>query len=125
MANLNFSTDPGERREPTPDEIANGFPCNEADRRLFNWLFWCFGQEILSVLEAANITPSNTSHTQLLEAILSLIPQNTDTNTFLTSINGDSDGGNVQPDSNNRFNFRLSNGRNLSLIHISEPTRPY
>lgn len=115
MGDLNFSTNPAERREPSTAEMADGFPCNEADRKLFNWLFWCFGQEILSVLAAADITPSNASHTQLLEAIQKLIPPNIDTNTFLTSVNGNATGGIVQPDSNNRFNFRLSNGRNWTL----------
>lgn len=63
----------GERREPTVDEQDGGFACGPADMLLFNWLFWSLQTEVVNVITAAGLAPSNESFTQLRDAINELI----------------------------------------------------
>lgn len=65
--------DAGERRVPTPDEQANGFPCGPADRALFGGLFHRLESELGAVIAAAGLSPSNDDYTQVLQAIQALI----------------------------------------------------
>lgn len=65
--------DSGERRVPTPDEQANGFPCGPADRALFGGLFHRIESELGAVIDAAGIAQSNSDYTQVLQAIQALI----------------------------------------------------
>jgi len=111
------------RRFPTADEIENGFPCGDADINLFNGLFWCIQKEIVEVIKAGNLVPSNGSHTQLRDAILSMIPNFVNTNTFISSINGDSNGGPVNVNANNQIVIARSDGRTWT-INLPEAPEP-
>lgn len=62
-----------EKRFPTADERANGFPCGPADIRLFNGMFWRIEAELNAVLAEGGITPSDASFTQVRDAILAMI----------------------------------------------------
>lgn len=59
----------GPKREPTSDEITNGFPCGPADRELFNWLINATQSEIDAVISKSGLTASNADLTQLAQAI--------------------------------------------------------
>jgi len=61
----------GPKREPTGDEITNGFPCGPADRELFNWLMYATQSEIDAVITRSGLTGSNADLTQLAQAIRS------------------------------------------------------
>lgn len=87
MANflIPFGRD-ADKRLPTNDERANGFPCGPADIRLFNGMFNRIESEIGEVISFAGLTPDDTNFTQLREAIESLINAATgggDTSQFL------------------------------------------
>lgn len=68
-----FSSTSGDFRFPRTDEYQNGFPCDEADRELFNGLFYQLQSEMLAVFTEGGITPSDTDFTQLKQAILAMI----------------------------------------------------
>lgn len=72
-----FATNGG-RRVPTSSEIQNGFPCGPADRELINWLFWSAQSEIGDVIDYAGLTGTNARMTQLREAILALLQNQSD-----------------------------------------------
>jgi len=117
MADFNppFANENDQRRFPTVLEKANGFGCGDADLNLFNGMFWCIQKEIVEVIKAGGLAPSNASHTQLRDAILALLPENTDTNTFLNAINGKANGAVNVTTANNQLTFSLSNGRNWTV----------
>ncbi len=68
-----FSGTSGERRYPSTDEQAGGFPCGPADQALFNGMFYRIEAELKNVMAAGGITPNNADLTQLLQAINALI----------------------------------------------------
>lgn len=74
MANFSppFSSS-ADRRFPTSDERQNGFECGPADQELFNGLHYRVEAELLNVITAAGITPSDDSMTQVRDAIQALI----------------------------------------------------
>lgn len=61
----------GPKREPTSDEITNGFPCGPADRELFNWLIYASQTEFDAVISKSGLTASNADLTQLAQAVRS------------------------------------------------------
>lgn len=63
----------GNTRLPTEDEREDGISCGPADQALFNGLFARIEEEIGSVVDEAEITPSDSDNTTLLQAILALI----------------------------------------------------
>ncbi|MEK1890806.1 MAG: hypothetical protein AAAB35_25235 [Phyllobacterium sp.] len=63
----------GEKRLPTPEEVANGFPCGPADQRLFNALFNRVEAELGDLVGFAGITPSDADNTTVRQAVLALI----------------------------------------------------
>lgn len=76
-----------DKRFPTSDERANGFPCGPADQLLFNGLFHRIEAEIGAVITHAGITQSDTELDQLKDAILAMISAATgggDPSTYLT-----------------------------------------
>lgn len=85
----NFGTPFGrdaERRSPSPTESEQGFPCDAAERALFNQLFYRLEAEVGHVIDHAGIAQTDARFTQLREAIQSLIAAATgsgDTSQFL------------------------------------------
>lgn len=75
----------GELRDPTPQEVAGGFPCGPADQALFNGLFNRLEGNIGEVIKHAGVVPS-AAKMGLREAIEALIAAATgggDTSQFL------------------------------------------
>jgi hypothetical protein len=63
-----------QRREPTPSELAGGFPCGALDQKLFNELMFRLSQmqrEIVYAVVTSGQTPNQNDTTQLWKAILS------------------------------------------------------
>lgn len=85
----NFQTPFGrdaERRSPSLTEQEQGFPCDAADRALFNQLFFRLEAELGHVITHAGLTPTDARFTQVREAIQALIAAATgagDTSQFL------------------------------------------
>lgn len=75
-----------ERRSPSLTEREQGFPCDAADRALFNQLFFRLEAELGHVITHAGLTPTDARFTQVREAIQALIAAATgagDTSQFL------------------------------------------
>lgn len=68
-----FGSVGGNTRLPTEDERDDGFPCGPADRALFNGLFRRIEAELGAIVNEAEITPSDSDDTTVLQAILALI----------------------------------------------------
>jgi len=65
-----------QRREPTSDEIAHGFPCGPPDRELFNELFYRLSQamkEIENVITAGGMTPNDSLLNQMANSLDGLV----------------------------------------------------
>ncbi|MDF2114785.1 tail fiber protein [Roseiarcaceae bacterium H3SJ34-1] len=65
-----------QRREPTSDEIAHGFPCGPPDRELFNELFYRLSQamkEIENVITAGGLTPNDSLLNQMANSLDGLV----------------------------------------------------
>lgn len=62
-----------DKRFPTSDERANGFPCGPADRQLFNGLIHRLESEVGAVIAQAGLVQSDASFVQLRDAISAMI----------------------------------------------------
>jgi microcystin-dependent protein len=65
-----------QRREPTSDEIAHGFPCGPPDRELFNELFYRMAQmmkELENVITAGGGTPDDSLLNQVANSLDGLV----------------------------------------------------
>jgi microcystin-dependent protein len=65
-----------QRREPTSDEIAHGFPCGPPDRELFNELFYRLSQvtkELENVITAGGGTPDDSLLNQVANSLDGLV----------------------------------------------------
>lgn len=105
-----FAVSNATRRFPTFEEQQQGFGCGPADRDLFNGIIYRLEAELGHLIEFAGIEPTNDRFTQVREAIQSLIPNFQDNNTFLSAVNGDTNGGPINPDGSRRFILSRSDG---------------
>lgn len=62
-------------RGPLASELENGYPCGEADQKLFNWAVGYPVGQIYNVLLDAGLTPDFSDLTQLKGALSSLYPR--------------------------------------------------
>lgn len=68
-----FANGQEERRLPTADEKALGFPCGPADRFLFDGLFHRIESELGDLISFAGLTGEDGDNTQVRQAVLALI----------------------------------------------------
>ena len=64
-----FGNETDNIRNPTSNERAHGFPCGPADQALFNGLIHRIEAELGDAISFFGITPTDTRHTLLREAI--------------------------------------------------------
>ena len=57
------------KRAPNAGELANGFPCGDADKELFDWLAWWKSGQIARAIAAGGLTIDDTDLDRLARAI--------------------------------------------------------
>lgn len=57
------------KRAPNTDELANGFPCGDADKQLFDWLAWWESGQIAQAIAAGGFTVDDIDLGRLAKAI--------------------------------------------------------
>ncbi|SKB96765.1 hypothetical protein SAMN05660750_03312 [Bosea thiooxidans] len=59
------------KRAPNADELANGFPCGDADKQLFDWLEWWLTGQIATAITEGGLTVDSALLPRLAQAIQS------------------------------------------------------